>query len=120
MALADTVASLITRLGVNYTFIAGPTASTYDPGTGDHHDNLTEYTGIKGSPPMAFETYYIDNDVVQRDDLLIYVAASGLAFTPQEGMAVTGADLPGRMLVQRARNFRDKDGGVAYAVHLRR
>ena len=80
--------TMITNFGKNATFkvIAG---ADYDPLTGEVSQDGTSNIVRKIIPPMTYERKFIDGEIVQDGDLMTGIAASGLTFTPTDGMTVS-------------------------------
>lgn len=82
------VYSIIQELGKTAVF-HNYTEEFYDPATGDRaQGNPTNYS-LRVIPPYAYELKYINGDIIKVGDMQSGVAASGLEFTPRQGMKVT-------------------------------
>ena len=85
--LVPVVLAIINKVGrdMDFTF---PRASSYNPVDGVGSEAIRKTLTVKASPPIDFEQRYIDGDSVRRGDVRIFLAASGLAFTPERDMLV--------------------------------
>ena len=85
--LIPRVLELITKYGKDVTFKTFPSA-TYTPTTGKTTPGAETDYSEKVTPPEPYEDKFIDGEIVQIGDCRVYLAASGLAFTPEKGMEV--------------------------------
>jgi len=86
--LIPKIKSIIDTYGKNVVFVV-PGLSSYDPDDGSVVDSgVQEYT-IKASPPANYRADMIDGDVIESNDCSISISASGLLFTPRNGLEVT-------------------------------
>jgi hypothetical protein len=85
--LVPEVLALINELGKQAVFHV-PGTETYDPTTGDVTRVDSNYTK-RVTPPEGYNEKFIDGDLIRAGDKKIYVAASGLGFTPKAGHKVT-------------------------------
>lgn len=77
----------IDRYGKKVVFTVIGTA-TYDPATGAVTESGKKTYTKKVSPPGAYLDRYVDGDLIRRGDLRCIIAASGLEFTPVNGLQV--------------------------------
>lgn len=73
---------LINKFGLDITWTSE--SYVYDPLTQEGIRTPTAVT-VKASPPMKFSEKMVDGDVVQKDDFIIFLAATtveDLSFTP--------------------------------------
>lgn len=86
--LAPKVLAIIAKYGktVSWSVTSG---ATHTPSTGAVTGGTTTAHTVKVTPPEPYESKYVDGDVVREGDSRIYIAASGLAFTPAENQRVT-------------------------------
>lgn len=61
--------------------------SDYDPATGIVTHTPTEYTATIAMP-FNFDRRFVDNDVIQAEDVQTYVAAKDLGYEPSVGWEV--------------------------------
>lgn len=66
----------------------------YDPTTGHTTEDTDAGVTRKVTPPEPYEERMVDGDIVQHDDMRIYLPSSELSFTPENGMKVVIASLP--------------------------
>ena len=78
---------LLDKFGKSATFsVSG--FSQYDPNTGEVTVGTpTTYT-VKVTPPSPFDKNYQPGGTTEASDLRVYLAASGLSFTPSNGQKV--------------------------------
>ena len=115
--LVPDVLDLIDDLGVNMTFQAA--TKTYNPATGKTTESSTVNHTWKASPPLEYSDRYIDGDFIRVNDCRIFVADSGITFTPEKGMKVTMADSTAYDIIRVKRH----DSGAltcAWELQLRR
>ncbi len=79
---------LINLYGQSAVF-ADPATKTYDPTTGLTSEGSVTNRTHKVTPPEPYDKRWIDGDLIQQNDIRIYLPASGLAFTPFKGQKVT-------------------------------
>jgi len=65
-----------------------PATKTYDPTTGDVTEGSVTSHTKKITPPAPYKQGYVKDDLIQVGDVQVYLAASGLTFTPTNGYAV--------------------------------
>jgi hypothetical protein len=82
------VLELIGRYGKLVSFSV-TTGATQNAGAGTVTGGTTTAHSVKASPPYPYESRYIDGDLVLVGDSRLYLAGSGLAFTPAPGQVVT-------------------------------
>ena len=88
VSISPKVLAIIERLGKTAVFM-NFTEEVYDPTVGERiQGNATEYS-LKVIPPYEYALKYIDGDIVKVGDMQTGVPASGLEFTPRQGMKVT-------------------------------
>jgi hypothetical protein len=79
---------LVTEYGQDAVFEV-PATKTYDATTGlTAETSPTDHTK-KVTPPEPYDKRWIDGDLIQVDDVRVYLPASGLTFTPTRGYKVT-------------------------------
>jgi hypothetical protein len=95
-SLPATVKSLIERFGTSATFEVSPiNAENYSPSTGQVEDVVPETFPAKVTPPQPRRQSLLTAQFIPTTqaeivgDLVTYLAALNLAFTPQLGMSVT-------------------------------
>ena len=115
--LAAATLSLLDTLGTNMVFVV-PTSSYYDPATQTQVVKTPTNVPRKASPPMQYSSRLIAEGVVRRDDAQIFIAASGLTFTPVEGMKLTHAGLTWNMVT--ASPLYSGDDVAAWECQIRR
>ena len=86
-ALVPAALDMINRFGRNMEF-TNPRDKSYDPATGIGSESICRSLTAKASPPIDYEQRYIDGESVKRGDARIFLAGSGLAFTPERDMTV--------------------------------
>jgi len=86
-ALVPAALKMINEFGRDMEFTIFHETS-YDPATGVGSENICQTLTAKASPPINYDKRYVDGDSVQRGDARIFLAASGLAFTPEPDMHV--------------------------------
>jgi len=77
---------LINKFGRSAT-IVDDSAQTFNAATGKMVGTVAEEV-ITISPPIDVDKRFVDNDVVKASDVTIFIAASGLNTTPEQGMKV--------------------------------
>lgn len=91
-ALDNTLTAAALRLIALYgqdAVFADPATKTYDPTTGlTSEGSVTSHTE-KVTPPEPYDKRWTDSDLIQQDDVRVFLAASGLDFTPFKGQLVT-------------------------------
>ena len=85
--LLPKVLKLINKYGKEVIFRDDPDG-TYDPTTGKYTAGTVLYHDRRIIPPFPFDEKYINGDTIRVGDILTGVAASGIPFTPYEGMKV--------------------------------
>ena len=85
--LVPAVLDIINEVGRNMQF-TNPRVVNYDPVTGIGNETICKTLTRKASPPIDFEQRYVDGDSVRRGDARIFIAASGLPFTPLPDMHI--------------------------------
>ncbi len=78
---------LINLYGQNAVFL--DVTKTYDPATGLTTESSPSNITKKVTPPAPYDKRWVDNDLIQQNDVRVFLAASGLTFTPEKGMKVT-------------------------------
>jgi hypothetical protein len=108
---------IIEAYGQDATFTV-PGSVTYDPTTGVATESSpTEYVE-KISPPRGYHATMIDGDVVRRGDRQAYLAASGLAFTPETGREVELTD--GTWRIMGVQEMFSGEQVAVYVLQMRR
>ncbi len=92
-------------------------APTYDRTTGSVSGSGASVVR-KASPPLAYSLRYADSDVVRRGDARIYVAASGLTFTPDLNTKVVHDSVTWRVV--DVNRLYSGDDLAAYELQVRR
>jgi len=115
--LSAVALDLIDTLGTDMVFEV-PGATVYDPAERRQVRQSPTNVTRKASPPLQYASQLIDNSVVRRDDAQIFIAQSGLTFTPVEGMKVTHAGLDWHMV--SASPMYSGDDIAAWECQLRR
>lgn len=77
---------IVAEYGKSVTFTVKTRA--YNPGLGATEETETNYTDIV-TPPDAYDSQYIDGDVIREGDVKILIPAQNIAFTPDAGVEVT-------------------------------
>lgn len=108
--------SVIAKVGITATWTV-PTSSTYSGATGTNAVTTTTHT-VKISPPLEYEDSQIDGELVRVGDAAVFVAGSGLAFTPTPNQSVTISGQ--KWTVVRVSILRSGDLVAAYKAQLRR
>lgn len=85
--LVPVALDLIDRFGFDMEMTV-KAEGTYDPATGTTSGQTETTTTRKGSPPIGYESKFIDGDHIRMGDVQIFVAGSGLAITPIVGMKI--------------------------------
>ena len=85
--LLPKIKSLIEDYGKDAVFTVHG-ISVYDPDEGSVVDSGTVSHTVKVTPPENFTANLIDGDNIKRNDCRVSIAASGLSFTPINGMKV--------------------------------
>ncbi len=86
--LLEDVLDIIDEMGKTVTFWVYPEAD-YDPTTGEGSLGEAVQYSKKVIPPYEVDLKYIYADVAQAGDMLTGIAASGLEFTPTNGIKIT-------------------------------
>lgn len=88
--LIPEILEIIQELGITGTFTtqSSTDSKTYNATTGSGTESTTDYTE-EISPILQYNERYIDGDLIQKEDSYIYLAASGISFTPIKDMIVT-------------------------------
>ena len=115
--LVPKVLTLLNKVGTDYTFQV-PATLVYDPTTQETTKGSPSDVTIKGSPPLNFRSQMVDGSLVRRDDMQVFIAASGLTFTPVEGMRVANGSL--QFNTVSANPIRSGDDVCAWELQLRR
>ena len=77
-----TVLRLLKKYGQDATFVV-PSVKTYNPTTGATTESGDVEHSEKITPPEGYAAHMTDGDVIRRGDRRTFIAASGLAFTPE-------------------------------------
>lgn len=115
-ALIPVVLQLITDFGKDMTFTV-ISSESFDASTGSVTTTDSTVT-IKGSPPSPYEERYIDGDLIQDGDAEVFIASSGLTFTPENGQVVTFDSE--RWVVQKVGKVFSGESIAAYRLQLRK
>ena len=115
--LATKALALINKIGTNMVFEV-PTSSYYDPLQQKQVTQTPSNVTRKASPPLAYSSRLTQGRTVRRDDAQIFLAQSGLTFTPVEEMKVTHAGLTWHIV--QADPLYSGDDIAAWDIQLRR
>ena len=115
--LVAAVLSLIDTFGTNMDFEI-PASQHYILEEQRNVKKTPSTVTRKASPPLQYESKYITQGVVRQDDTQIFIAASGLTFTPAEGLKVTHASIVWNMVA--ANPLYSGDDIAAWHCQLRR
>lgn len=108
---------LVAKFGVDMLFTINEAVDGgYDRTTGDVTPTDVAYTR-KASPPAPINKKYVNGDTIRESDMEIWVAASGIEFTPVVGMLVTHVGQAYRATV--ADPFFSGDSIAAYRIIVR-
>lgn len=78
---------MLAKFGTTATFYV-PTSSTYDPTTGAETEAGVTATSWLSTPPMPVGHRLLQREVVKQGDMVVYIAAESITFTPALGMRV--------------------------------
>jgi hypothetical protein len=112
-AAVDILAELGRLVDVDVT-----TGATHNKATGAVTSGTTTRYTVQASPPLAYDLRYVDGRVIRAGDAAVWLAAQGLAFTPEEGQKVDFGD--GLWTVVDFETFAVEDVNAAYRLHVRR
>jgi hypothetical protein len=116
-ALIPKIKTIISTYGKNVVFTVHG-ISEYDADEGSVVDSgSTDYT-VKATPPENYTRNLIDGDMIRDNDCKISISASGLLFTPENGMKVT-FDNQNWKVVGVETGYTGEDIGL-YSMQLRR
>lgn len=82
------VLAVIEKYGKDVLF-EGLTGGTYSEVTRKWTGRTSVSVTKKVSPPSPFKRELVDGRTIKEDDLVVFLAASGLTFTPDTGFTVT-------------------------------
>lgn len=116
-ALAAKIGSVLTTYGRNITIASA--VNSYDPATGTNTPTLTNHT-VRSSPPYSYDRRYIDGNTVRDGDVRYFFSATGLSFTPAQGMKLTDSGRVYRIVSIQTHSY-DAGGATftAYEVQAR-
>ena len=116
-ALIPKIKSIIDLYGKSVVFtVHGITE--YDPDEGSVVESgSTDYT-VKSTPPENYSRNLVDGDMIRENDCRISISASGLSFTPTNGMPVV-FDNENWRVVSVATEYTGDDIGL-FSMQLRR
>ena len=107
--------AIIQKLGIDTVFTVK--AQVYDESTGITAEVETDHT-VKSSPPLRYKDYLVDGDHILSTDTFVYVAGTGIPFTPVAGV---GVNIGGRDLtVIDVMELRAGTSVAAYKLKLRK
>ena len=86
--IVPVASELIALYGQDTVFVV-PASKSYDPATGLTTETSPTNHTEKVTPPAPYDKRWTDSDLIQQDDVRIYLAVSGLTFTPVKDMKVT-------------------------------
>jgi hypothetical protein len=112
--LVPRVLAIIDRVGTNATFKVINSGPTYSHSSRQVTQGTTDVVR-KVSPPMA-RKFYGESDVTRMEETVIYVAASGLSFTPIRGQQVEVASTKYR--IENVVELRSGDDVAAYELGI--
>jgi hypothetical protein len=116
-ALIPKIKSIIEDFGKSVVFTVHGIAE-YDPDEGSVVESgSTDYT-VKATPPENYSRNLVDGDMIQENDCRISISASGLSFTPKNGMPVVFDNENWRVVAVET-GYTGEDIGL-YSMQLRR
>ncbi len=115
LELLPEVLALIAEVGIATAITEND--GTYDPATGATSGTPTSHT-VTATPPLDYDVKFIDGDVVRVGDTYLYVAGSGLGFTPKPGFSVVTGGRTWRVVA--VRDLRSGEQTAAWELQLRR
>jgi hypothetical protein len=93
---------------------------TYAHTTGAMTESNTENHSVTVTPPVPYDSRYVDGDIILRTDVRIILPSSDLEFTPDEGMKVTIDSRVYRIVSVGELDVAGTENVVAYDLQLRR
>ena len=115
--LVPAVLALINKFGITGVFDTGSGEGVYTATTGDVAETASTVTR-KVSPPVPFNQRLVDGATVRRDDTQVFVAGSGITFTPSIGMTIVIAG--DKWKIVSVIVLRSGEQVAAYELQLRR
>jgi len=79
---------LINEFGKDVT-ITTLASQVYDPDTGFTTEGAATDLTVKASPPTPMTDKYGMGDIIEEGDTIIFVAGSGITFTPAKNLKIT-------------------------------
>ena len=90
LKLVPKALEIVYRFGINASFAVDKiNPDDYDSETGATTPDTPTDTVRKVTPPENYDRHMIDGEVIKFGDMRIFLPASGLTFTPKEGLEVT-------------------------------
>lgn len=114
--ILPTVLSVIASVGIPATF--AETTKDYKPATGAVRELTNTSRSATVSPPQRFKDQFVNGDTIQSADCYVYLAGSGLPFTPVKSMRVTV--LAVTYSIVEINPLYSGESIAAYKIHLRK
>lgn len=116
-ALTRAALDILDDVGISATWSV-PSGMTYSTATGSHVPTTTVIYAVTVSPPLEYREGQIDGELVRVGDASIYIAASGIGFTPEAQQFVTISGQ--KWTVVRVVVLRSGEQVAAYKAQIRR
>lgn len=110
------VLALINRIGISATFSVGTATMDESTGEGDP-DGAGTPTTVKSTPPLNYDRKLVDGVSIKNGDAQVFIAGSGLSFTPSNGMKVNISSI--EWTVKSVGRISAGDDVAAYELQLR-